>query len=241
MKRAALKASIITAMMMIMMTATTAVTVFAADTEIRSFDISAESISIEEGVSKGLKVSISYVGEAPSEEIAWTSSDDKVASVSGGIVTAKKEGTAYITAELGGHSDTCEVIVEAAKASWVDTKDCYTLLNQDRKAQHSSKIKALKRDKQLEKIAKKRAKEIALSGKFSHTRPNGKKGISLIKGNKAKGENLAKGQKNCEEVTDAWYASPGHRKNMLRKNFKKVGIAGYTYKGVTYWAEVFSS
>ena len=136
-----------------------------------------------------------------------------------------------------------ETVVKAAtdEPVWVDTADCYKLLNKYRKAQHSKKIKSLKRDKALEKIAKKRAKEIALTGQFSHTRPNGKSGLSLIKGKKAKGENLAKGQKTTGAVTDAWYASPGHRENMLRGCFKKVGIAGYTYHGVTYWAEVFSS
>ena len=82
---------------------------------------------------------------------------------------------------------------------------------------------------------------MAKTGKFSHTRPNGKSGLTLIKGNKAKGENIAMGQKTCAQVSKAWYNSKGHRANMLRKNFKKVGIACYEYNGVTYWAQVFSS
>ena len=82
---------------------------------------------------------------------------------------------------------------------------------------------------------------MAKSGKFSHTRPNGKSGLTLIKGNLHKGENIAKGQKNCKDVSVAWYKSTGHRTNMLRKQFKKVGIACYEYNGVTYWAQVFSS
>ena len=82
---------------------------------------------------------------------------------------------------------------------------------------------------------------MAKNNKFSHTRPNGKSGLTLIKGNLHKGENIAKGQKTGKEVTQAWYNSAGHRKNMLRKEFKKVGIACYEYNGVTYWAQVFSS
>ena len=99
----------------------------------------------------------------------------------------------------------------------------------------------LKRDAKLEQIALQRAKEIAETGKFSHTRPNGKSGLTLIPGNVAKGENIAMGQITCEEVSQDWYNSASHRQNMLRSNFNKVGIAGYTYKGVTYWAQVFSS
>ena len=128
----------------------------------------------------------------------------------------------------------------------LDTTEAYQQLNDYRRAYNlttdkSHKLRMLKRDSKLEKIAMTRAQEMAETGAFSHTRPNGKSGLSLIKGNKAKGENLAKGQTTCEEVTAAWYASPGHRKNMLRKNFTKVGIAGYTVNGVTYWAQVFSS
>ena len=87
---------------------------------------------------------------------------------------------------------------------------------------------------------------MAKSGKFSHTRPNGQSGLTLIKGNKAKGENIAMGQKTCEQVTKAWYNSKGHRDNMLSgnkasKKFTKVGIACYEYNGVTYWAQVFSN
>ena len=132
------------------------------------------------------------------------------------------------------------------EASFVNTAAAYQELNVCRSlynqtVNESKHIKMLKRDSKLEKIAMTRAQEMAETGAFSHTRPNGKSGLSLIKGNKAKGENLAKGQTTCEEVTAAWYASPEHRKNMLRKNFTKVGIAGYTVNGVTYWAQVFSS
>ncbi|MBR0308008.1 MAG: CAP domain-containing protein [Mogibacterium sp.] len=143
--------------------------------------------------------------------------------------------------ELAGPAITGNEVTAQSELTWIDTTDCYTLLNGVRKDQHSKNIKALKKDKALEKIAMKRAKEIAETGMFSHTRPNGKSGISLVKGKKAKGENLAKGQKSAEAVTDAWYASTGHRENMLRGCFKKVGIAACSYNGKTYWVQIFSS
>lgn len=121
---------------------------------------------------------------------------------------------------------------------FVSTKACYTLL---KKYRRSAKKKSLKRNVKLEKIAKIRAKEMATSGKFSHTRPNGKSSLTMIKGNVYKGENIAMGQRTCKEVSKAWYRSSGHRKNMLKKQYRKVGIAAYRYNGVIYWVQVFSS
>jgi uncharacterized protein YkwD len=43
----------------------------------------------------------------------------------------------------------------------------------------------------------------------------------------AVGENIAKGQKNPEEVMDDWMNSPGHRENILSKDFKEIGIGLY--------------
>jgi len=135
----------------------------------------------------------------------------------------------------------------AATVAFQDTGVAYCLVNAYRMEHNlhvrkkSKKLRMLKRDSKLEAIARVRAEEMAMTGQFSHTRPNGKSGLSLIKGHKAKGENIAKGQTSCEQVSAEWFASPGHRKNMLRRNFRKVGIASCTYNGVTYWAEVFSS
>ncbi len=52
-------------------------------------------------------------------EIEWTTSDATVATVSRGVVTALKEGTATITAKAGeGVEATCAVTVNAAPATW---------------------------------------------------------------------------------------------------------------------------
>ena len=52
----------------------------------------------------------------------------------------------------------------------------------------------------------------------------------------AYGEIVACGQKTPKEAVLSWYYSPGHKKIMLDKNFKKVGIAVTNY----YWTAIFS-
>ena len=135
-------------------------------------------------------------------------------------------------------SPTSAAVATAAGSpgKFVNVKKCYSRLNYCRKA--TNRV-GLKRNAALEKIAKIRAKEIVR--KFSHTRPNGKSGLSMIRGNVYKGENIAMGYRSCREVSNAWYRSPGHRKNMIKKQYRKVGIAGFKYNGVIYWVEVFSS
>lgn len=39
------------------------------------------------------------------------------------------------------------------------------------------------------------------------------------------GQNIAAGQQNADEAFEAWMNSPGHRENILRKEFKEIGIA----------------
>ena len=112
-------------------------------------------------------------------------------------------------------------------------------LKAEKKRLSEEKKKLKKEQKDQKKAAKQRAKELVT--KYSHTRPNGTSCFTLVPGNLYKGENIAKGQKTCKAVSVAWYNSTGHRANMLRKQFKKVGIACYEYNGVTYWAQVFSS
>ena len=109
-------------------------------------------------------------------------------------------------------------------------------------------LKELKYDYDLERVAMKRAAEIALS--YAHERPMG--GYAWytypqenIKCNYA-GENIAAGQNTASQVNFVWreddepYGGQGHRRNMLSSKFNCVGIGHVYYNGVHYWVEEFA-
>lgn len=107
-------------------------------------------------------------------------------------------------------------------------------------------LKKLQYDLELEAVAKLRAEEI--STYFSHTRPDGSKwSTAFPAGNYAKAENLAWGPATAAEAftafleTNEGYAGQGHRRNMLRKDMTRVGIACLEINGNIYWVQEFAS
>ncbi len=102
----------------------------------------------------------------------------------------------------------------------------------------------LQYDYALERVAMKRAVEIALS--YDHTRPNGTECFTAYpSGYMAEGENIAAGYMSAAEVFNGWkeenesYGGQGHRRNMLSSNFKAVGIGHVVYQGCHYWVQEF--
>lgn len=103
-------------------------------------------------------------------------------------------------------------------------------------------------DYDLEKLAMKRAAEIALS--YAHTRPNGERCFSIYDEEGVSysfvGENIAAGYPSASEVNMGWrednesYAGQGHRRNMLNSNYNCVGIGHVYYNGCHYWVEEFA-
>lgn len=192
--------------------------------------------TIEVGKSIGLTVTYAPANTTDSKTVIWTSSNTKVATVKNGVVKGIGAGTATITAKMGSKSATYKIVVKAVAPKYINTSSCYTILA---KYRSNAKVSALKRDTNLENLAKTRAKELVTL--FSHKRPNGTSGLTIIKGNLYKGENIGKGQATCNAIMTGWFNSESHRLNMLSKNYTKVGIAGYQYNGVIYWVMLLSS
>ena len=100
---------------------------------------------------------------------------------------------------------------------------------------YPGELKPLTYDYGLEAIAMQRAAEIALS--FSHTRPNGERGVSMIDPHKWRGENLSYVVCSYYDGSDAVQEqaagimftnlcnSPSHLENMTFGSYTKVGIA----------------
>ena len=103
-------------------------------------------------------------------------------------------------------------------------------------------------DYDLERIATKRAAELALL--FDHGRPNGESFFSIYEEEgityRAAGENIAMRYRTAEAVNAAWredgepYNGQGHRRNMLNPKFNCVGIGHVYLDGCHYWVEEFA-
>ncbi|MBD5513135.1 MAG: family 16 glycosylhydrolase, partial [Lachnospiraceae bacterium] len=67
------------------------------------------------GAGSAIRLVPTVVG--PKRSVTWTSSDRKIATVSGGKVTGKKEGTVIVTAKANGVEATCTVTVKPGQIS----------------------------------------------------------------------------------------------------------------------------
>ena len=82
-----------------------------AEVAVASVSINPGSIEMVIGETSQLRASISP-SNATEKNVSWTSSKQSVATVSeSGLVSAVAEGTATITASVGGKSGTCSVTV----------------------------------------------------------------------------------------------------------------------------------
>lgn len=115
------------------------------------------------------------------------------------------------------------------------------LVNKERSAEGLS---SLSTDARLAKLAQLKAEDMAKLGYFSHTSPTYGSAFDMMKtygvSYKTAGENIAKGQKTAESVMEGWMNSSGHRANILKSDYTKIGV-GYakSVDGTTYWVQIF--
>ena len=109
-----------------------------------------------------------------------------------------------------------------------------TLLNEQRVNNGLSPLTA---DSTLTAAAMQRAAETVIY--FSHTRPDGSRCFTAFDG-AWRGENIAAGQADPDEVITGWMNSTGHRKNILEANYTGVGVGCFNYKGINFWVQCFS-
>ncbi|WP_308685206.1 CAP domain-containing protein [Stomatobaculum longum] len=109
------------------------------------------------------------------------------------------------------------------------------LVNQERAKEGLSPVK---KDAGLTNTADVRAAELEVL--FSHDRPDGSDCFTAYpRGFGYKGENIAAGQRNPEEVMDSWMHSSGHRANILNPNYDSIGVGYSAQDGTPHWVQNF--
>jgi len=82
---------------------------------------------------------------------------------------------------------------------------------------------------ELNEAAYAKAQDMFANDYWAHTSPNGTTPWKWLADEKynynSAGENLAKNYPDAQATVDAWMASPSHRENMLKANYKEVGFA----------------
>ena len=102
---------------------------------------------------------------------------------------------------------------------------------------------------QLETASQIHAYDMALRNFFSHSSPENCDMTTRVvayagfKGG-TYGENIAAGNDTAEKTMEQWMSSPGHRANILSKNYRELGI-GYVYNSSStykhYWVQNFGA
>jgi uncharacterized protein YkwD len=107
----------------------------------------------------------------------------------------------------------------------------------------------LQLDPDLVMVARERSSDMAQKGYFSHVSPTGETFRSLMQSQGVPcswcGENIAYNNFGDDQtvavVLSAWMASPGHRDNILRSSFDRVGVGvALGGSGAKYYTAVFA-
>lgn len=197
------------------------------------------------------------------DEISTTDDVDEIVSS-----TINQEVIAEDSNDLDNSDDKLEYSSEdnlSEEGEFIDVSEAYAYMNAFRtedgvwywnsddttksvfNTNDTNQLKPLIIDSALEETAKTRAKEMALNGTLSHTRPDGSDCWTAYP-SYASGENIAYTYStSCEYVTDLWkettyqYSGQGHRRNMLSTRSNAIGIAGYKLNGKIWWVQSFGN
>ena len=229
-----------------------------ASSGITSMRLSQTKVTLSKGKTVKLKAIVTPAS-AKRAGLTWRCANTAIATIGkNGKVKAKAAGVTTVTAKAAsGTAASCVIVV----TGFVNAKNAYKRLNRFRTGKNAwywntgnrtktrfntsghKRLKKLCKNKRLVATARKRAKEMALAGVCSHTRPNGTDCLSIYPTTMSyRGECVAAGFATCKQVITGWkeanasYSGQGHRRCMLSMRFTAVGIAGYVAAdGTVYW------
>ncbi len=78
---------------------------------LKAIKLDKSNLELAEGQSSQLKVSYNPTNTTADKKVTWSSSDESIATVKNGLVTAVSEGTSTITATVGNFSASCNIKV----------------------------------------------------------------------------------------------------------------------------------
>lgn len=112
------------------------------------------------------------------------------------------------------------------------------------KARAKKRLTPLVCDARLARAARLHAEDMCANKYLSHTSKDGRafherftaQGAEFM----AAGENVAHGQTTPQEVHTGWMNSAEHRKNMLNKEFVRLGVGYAVCGGRPYWVQGFA-
>lgn len=140
-----------------------------------------------------------------------------------------------------------ELLAEATTAKATYRSQINAVLNCTNAYRREVQAKDLQLDEELTTAACMRAIEMAYSGIFSHTRPDGTDCFTVLEGFNiysslyTEAENIAYGQNTPEGAAQTWRNSPGHYFNMTMPLFGRIGIGAFKLNGVYYWVQIFAN
>ena len=109
-------------------TATCQITV--VPTDVTSVTLNKTTASLRAGETVTLNATVNP-DDATDKTVTWTTSDQTVATVSNGVVTAKKVGTATIAAKAGSKTATCQITVVPTEVTSVTLNKATASLRAD--------------------------------------------------------------------------------------------------------------
>lgn len=158
-----------------------------------------------------------------------------------------RRGTEIVSTNQSGFNGTVQSMSQEMLENYTSYESSRTtILNQTNAYRREDGLSELVLDKKLSEVATLRAMELAYSGEFSHTRPNGKEWTTIWEEytgeerNVVMAENIAGAFETDLEVCEKWRLSESHNTIMVEPRFTKIGIGKYTFNGKTYWVQHFS-
>lgn len=151
-------------------------------------------------------------------------------------VTEKSTETATVTYE--------QMVANSQKNVVKYKKYCEEVLQGVNQIREDKGLEKLRLNDELSKAAMLRAMEMDYADKFSHLRPNGSKGFTILKEFNIKytsaAENIACGYTTPAEVVKAWENSETHYNNMINESYTNIGIGYSLIDEKCYWVQLFA-